>query len=34
VEHELDGIVIKVDEISIQRWLGSTSRAPRWAIAF
>jgi DNA ligase (NAD+) len=34
VEHELDGIVIKVDEISLQRRLGSTSRAPRWAIAF
>jgi DNA ligase (NAD+) len=34
VEHELDGIVIKVDEISLQRQLGSTSRAPRWAIAF
>ncbi len=34
VEHELDGIVIKVDEISVQRQLGSTSRAPRWAIAF
>jgi DNA ligase (NAD+) len=34
VEHELDGIVVKVDEIAIQRRLGSTSRAPRWAIAF
>ncbi|HEY3437805.1 MAG TPA: NAD-dependent DNA ligase LigA [Actinotalea sp.] len=34
VEHELDGIVIKVDETSLQRQLGSTSRAPRWAIAF
>lgn len=34
VEHELDGIVIKVDEVSVQRRLGSTSRAPRWAIAF
>ncbi|MEO7059667.1 MAG: NAD-dependent DNA ligase LigA [Lapillicoccus sp.] len=34
VEHELDGIVVKVDEVSVQRQLGSTSRAPRWAIAF
>ena len=34
VEHELDGIVVKVDEISVQRQLGSTSRAPRWAIAY
>jgi DNA ligase (NAD+) len=33
VEHELDGIVVKVDEIPVQRRLGSTSRAPRWAIA-
>jgi DNA ligase (NAD+) len=34
IEHEIDGQVVKVDEMALHRRLGSTSRAPRWAIAF
>jgi DNA ligase (NAD+) len=33
-EHEIDGVVIKVDQVTLQRRLGTTSRAPRWAIAY
>src|SRR5207237_10040963 len=34
VEHEIDGVVVKVDELALQRRLGTTSKAPRWAIAY
>jgi DNA ligase (NAD+) len=34
VEHEIDGVVVKVDELEVHHELGATSRAPRWAIAY
>ncbi len=34
LDHEIDGVVVKVDDISLQRRLGATSRAPRWALAY
>ena len=34
IEHEIDGVVVKVDRLELQAQLGETSRAPRWALAF
>ncbi len=34
IAHEIDGVVVKVDEFAQQRRLGATSRAPRWAVAY
>ncbi|MET1153165.1 NAD-dependent DNA ligase LigA [Arthrobacter sp.] len=32
--HEIDGIVVKVDDFGLQRALGHTSRVPRWSVAY
>ena len=34
ISHEIDGVVVKVDQFALQREMGATSRAPRWAIAY
>ena len=34
IDYEIDGVVVKVDQIGLQEELGATSHAPRWAIAY
>ena len=34
LEHEIDGVVVKINDLDLQRSLGSTSRTPRWAAAY
>lgn len=34
LEHEIDGVVVKINDRAIQASLGTTSRAPRWAAAY
>ncbi|WP_331461790.1 MULTISPECIES: NAD-dependent DNA ligase LigA [unclassified Arthrobacter] len=34
LSHEIDGIVVKVDDFALQRALGHTSRVPRWSVAY
>jgi len=32
--YEIDGVVVKIDDLEVQQALGNTSKAPRWAVAF
>ena len=34
LDYEIDGVVVKLDDLALQRRAGTTSHAPRWAIAY
>lgn len=34
LDYEIDGIVIKVDDLALQEGLGTTAKSPRWAVAY
>ena len=34
LDYDIDGLVFKVNNLSLQRRLGNTSNSPRWAIAY
>jgi DNA ligase (NAD+) len=34
LDYEIDGVVVKIDDLAVQRAIGATSHAPRWAVAY